>query len=208
MENVAALRRRGLDRVLGDLAEIGYDAAWTSVRAAEVGAPHNRERVFVLGYRPEALPMLSAAADTDVPGRSRNQGLAESAGARFAVRRRRPGGHALPATRVDIAASTDPRWGRYAPAIRRWEDVLRRPAPYPIERGTKGQPRIAPAFSEWLMGLPAGFVTDLELPYGAQLKALGNGVVPQQATAGLQRLVDQVPRTGDHISPNDERSNN
>jgi DNA (cytosine-5)-methyltransferase 1 len=58
------------------------------------------------------------------------------------------------------------------------------------------------------MGLPAGFVTDLELPYGAQLKALGNGVVPQQATAGLQRLVDQVPRTGDHISPNDERSNN
>jgi DNA (cytosine-5)-methyltransferase 1 len=39
------------------------------------------------------------------------------------------------------------------------------------------------------MGLPAGFVTGLGLPYGAQLRMLGNGVVPQQATAALGLLV-------------------
>ena len=41
---------RALGRVLGDLASIGYDAVWTTVRASDVGAPHRRERVFVLAY--------------------------------------------------------------------------------------------------------------------------------------------------------------
>jgi DNA (cytosine-5)-methyltransferase 1 len=50
VENVAALRVRGLGRVLGDLAEIGYDAEWDCVRAADVGAPHLRNRLFLLAY--------------------------------------------------------------------------------------------------------------------------------------------------------------
>src|SRR5262245_8240934 len=52
VENVAALRWRGggLDRVLGDLAEAGYDALWRSVRAADIGAAHRRERVFLLAW--------------------------------------------------------------------------------------------------------------------------------------------------------------
>jgi DNA (cytosine-5)-methyltransferase 1 len=58
------------------------------------------------------------------------------------------------------------------------------------------------------MGLPAGFVTDLGLPHGAQLKALGNGVVPQQATTALRQLLDQVVQTRRHASPDNERSNN
>ena len=48
LENVSALLNRGLDRVLGTLAETGYDAAWTSVKASDVGAPHRRERIFIL----------------------------------------------------------------------------------------------------------------------------------------------------------------
>lgn len=39
------------------------------------------------------------------------------------------------------------------------------------------------------MGLPAGFVTGLDLPYGAQHRILGNGVVLQQAEAALRQLV-------------------
>ena len=205
MENVAALRRRGLDRVLGDLAESGYHAVWTSVRASDVGAPHQRERLFILGYQPEALPRLAAAADADRQRRSRTPRLAEGTAAGLAVRRRRPHSHALPNTRV--ATPSDSRWGQYGPAIRRWEAVLGRPAPYPIERGTKGQPRIDPAFSEWLMGLPAGFVTNLELPYGAQLKALGNGVVPLQATAALRQLLYQVVEANEPPGPTTKRSN-
>ena len=61
VENVAGIRRRGLDRVLGDLAEMGYYAVWGSVRASDVGAPHRRERVFILGYRQEAGQILAAA---------------------------------------------------------------------------------------------------------------------------------------------------
>lgn len=48
LENVAALLTRGLDRVLGTLAEVGYDAQWHCIPAASVGAPHIRDRVFII----------------------------------------------------------------------------------------------------------------------------------------------------------------
>lgn len=46
------------------------------------------------------------------------------------------------------------------------------------------------------MGVPDGWVTDLALPYGAQHRILGNGVVPQQATAALQLLVGIAAEDG------------
>lgn len=55
VENVAALRSRGLDRVLGDLASCGFDAEWSCLAASDVGAPHKRDRMFVLAYRDEDL---------------------------------------------------------------------------------------------------------------------------------------------------------
>jgi len=50
LENVAALRTRGFDQVLGSLASLGYDAEWHCVSAASVGAPHKRDRMFILAY--------------------------------------------------------------------------------------------------------------------------------------------------------------
>ncbi len=50
LENVAALLTRGLDQVLGTLAWHGYDAEWEVVSAASVGAPHRRDRVFIIAY--------------------------------------------------------------------------------------------------------------------------------------------------------------
>jgi DNA (cytosine-5)-methyltransferase 1 len=50
MENVGALTVRGLDRVLGSLLEIGYDAEWQDIRASDVGAPHRRERIWIVAY--------------------------------------------------------------------------------------------------------------------------------------------------------------
>jgi DNA (cytosine-5)-methyltransferase 1 len=41
---------RALGAVLGDLADIGYDAKWTGLRAADTGAPHNRFRIFIVAY--------------------------------------------------------------------------------------------------------------------------------------------------------------
>lgn len=50
VENVAALLERGMGRVLGDLAEIGYNAEWQVISAANLGAPHLRERVWICAY--------------------------------------------------------------------------------------------------------------------------------------------------------------
>jgi len=50
MENVGALTFRGLTDVLGSLAEIGYDAEWQDIRAEDVGAPHRRERIWIIAY--------------------------------------------------------------------------------------------------------------------------------------------------------------
>lgn len=50
IENVSALRSRGLDAVLGSLHKIGYDAEWHCVPASAVGAPHRRDRIWILAY--------------------------------------------------------------------------------------------------------------------------------------------------------------
>ena len=80
-------------------------------------------------------------------------------------------------------------WGVYAPAVRRWEQVLGRRAPFPTQPGTHGRPVLAPAFVEWLQGLEPGWVTGLPLPRTAQLRALGNCVVPQQAACAVGLLL-------------------
>ena len=50
MENVPAITFRGLDSVLGSLSEIGYDAEWCIISAAQFGAPHLRKRWFCVAY--------------------------------------------------------------------------------------------------------------------------------------------------------------
>jgi len=55
IENVAALRSRGLDEVLRSLAEIGYDAEWHCIPASAIGAPHRRDRVWIVAYSNSVL---------------------------------------------------------------------------------------------------------------------------------------------------------
>lgn len=54
VENSPMLVVRGLDRVLGDLAELGYDAKWGVVGADDAGAPHRRKRFWLWGTRHES----------------------------------------------------------------------------------------------------------------------------------------------------------
>lgn len=78
VENVAALAIRGLDVVLGDLREIGFDAEWSTVSACTVGAPHPRERLFIVAY-PEGSGfggMRSARPQGELAGRGPKQGRA------------------------------------------------------------------------------------------------------------------------------------
>ena len=105
-------------------------------------------------------------------------------------------------TLTDATVRQPGRWGDYAPAIARWEHVIGLPAPLPTELGPKGSPRLSAAFSEWLMGLPAGWITDPAMwvnvkPSTArnqQLKLAGNGVVPQQCYAATERFKSDFAR--------------
>jgi DNA (cytosine-5)-methyltransferase 1 len=114
--------------------------------------------------------------------------VADSRSTRNATAGRTPGAqYSKGWTLADIAH--DDRWGQYAPAIARWEAILGRPAPDPTEPGSKGQPRLSPRFVEWLMGLADGWVTAIPgLTRNEQLRALGNGVVPQQCAAAISHL--------------------
>ena len=84
-------------------------------------------------------------------------------------------------------------WGKFEPVIRRWEATIDRPAPLPTKPDGKDDGhRLSADFVEWMMGLPEGWVCDPEigLKRVEQLKALGNGVVPQQAELALRLLID------------------
>lgn len=111
----------------------------------------------------------------------------------------RASGGAVGSSNVTLTDATTRRgtrgidWGDYETAIRRWEAATR-PAPEPTETGPRGGQRLSPLFVEWMQGLPEGHVTDpaIGLTRNEQLKALGNGVVPQQAEAALR---DMLART-------------
>ena len=83
-------------------------------------------------------------------------------------------------------------WGRYARAVLRWEHVTGRLVPFPLEPGRNGNMVLARQFVEWMMGLPAGHVSDIGLSRNATLRILGNGVVPQQAVLALSALLSRV----------------
>lgn len=51
LENVPAIRTRGAERVVKELAALGYDCRWDVLSAYDVGAPHKRERWFLLAHR-------------------------------------------------------------------------------------------------------------------------------------------------------------
>lgn len=53
---------RALGAVLGDLADLGYDARWCGVRAADAGAPHNRFRIFIVAY-PRGVNVTDSDSD-------------------------------------------------------------------------------------------------------------------------------------------------
>lgn len=303
LENVAGHRSLGFDRVLGDLAEDGLHVRWTSVRASDVGAPHQRERLFILaeladthGGRCEVGPQRDSESlerelepsqrrnthrrdlsTADAASDGRHQGWPEPAGliggsdaaergdgpvdllptpnaqdgnggGRFnseghqstlpgTVRELLPtpkasdgqrqdcasernrhtpslvsvghylptpdasdatGGGTNPSRReqqghhiqlIDEVLADQNRWGKYAPAIHRWEQVTRT-APSPTEPNRNGNPRLNPAFSEWMMGWPAGWVTAVPgISRNDQLRIIGNGVVPQCASMALRWLL-------------------
>jgi hypothetical protein len=109
-----------------------------------------------------------------------------------------------PKTRIETEVMLgDVNWGKFEPAIRRWEETLGRPAPAPTKPdGKDGAHRLSSAFTEWMMGVPEGWITGVGLTRNEELKACGNGVVPQQAELALRVLLEgiSIPRGGGQVN--------
>lgn len=310
---------RAVGAVLGSLADLGFDAEWCGLSAADVGACHKRLRIFILAWPaadtsstrrdrgqgrntepvtgsqcpgrpdPDGRSERASAADAErggrrrwppepvgkqvgraattgdcedsaahaecgagqgdghavegdgsqadggrqsVPGRCGGAAADADGDGRPWVRREQPkqcdvdrcggtdrDGHSTeppapthtdggqlrfePVTEPGRGGPAEPanavQWGEYGPAVRRWERVLGRFAPVPVEPNTAGGQRLAPRFVEWMQGLPEGHVTDpaLGLTRNEQLRLLGNTVVPQQAEAATRLCLRRAAQTID-----------
>lgn len=184
-ENVRGHLTLGLAEVLEDLASIGWDAQWACVRASDVGAPHHRERLFILAYpngqRPQAGGLTRRPAPEITWDNNMLDFLAGLNGA------------------VDIDHELRCQFEDYGPAILTWALITGTPPPPLLvdHPGRSLHPRFPesksatnPEFIEWMMGLPAGWVTGVPGLVRTQiLKALGNGVCPQQGAAALRNML-------------------
>lgn len=195
VENVAALLARGLGTVLADLAALGYDAEWDCIPASAVGAPHQRDRIWLVAYpervelreQPEPQcgsegPALvgvdgSAQPVADAQGRSgdgRGAGtLADPTG--NGRRSRRSGGSAREGQdRADVSA----------PGVEDAEGE-RRAAQRPHGPGEAGSDGVAgpagerPGSAPWAVEPDVGRVADGVPARVDRLRALGNALVPQ-----------------------------
>lgn len=192
LENVAGHLSLGFDRVLGELAESGYDTRWVCIPASAAGAPHKRERVFVLAYPKNKPWRIGDGTDLQARRDSRRQRSTTGAGAdaysdNIGSDRRwgsRHGGIEPSYPRVPDAV-----WGRHLEAIQHWEGITGRHAPWPGHPGGG----VTTEFTEWQMGWPYGLVTDpaIGLSREQQAHIIGNGVVPQQAALALRLLTER-----------------
>jgi len=91
LENVAALLGRGLGSILGHLAEVGYDTEWHCISAASVGAPHQRDRVWIIAADADRSAAAASRsdggagqmADANVSGLAFRQGQSRDVGEEF-----------------------------------------------------------------------------------------------------------------------------
>jgi DNA (cytosine-5)-methyltransferase 1 len=155
LENVPGLLHGGIEYVLGDLASVGFDAEWTSIRASDVGAPHRRERVFILG-----IPSSSGRSSGSDREREHEVHQVENRKVAEDSKLRRVGQsvrHWLtPSANEDAAGTVDGKM----------QNMLSHQAQ--VETGVTSQndsgQRLNPLFVEWLMGWPEGWLdlTDSE----------------------------------------------
>ena len=174
LENVRGHLSLGLKEVLSCLASLGYDAKWQTVRASDVGAPHRRERVFIVAQstntNSERFPLGENSSDA-----VRNQGQPQSViGDMGAAISNTDNQHISHHRQVQ-------ELGRRFTSRR---DMQMQTPPTPLDQDGK----LSALFVEYMMGLPVGWITDSGLSRAQQLKMLGNGVVPQQAEYALELL--------------------
>tara|TARA_R110002020_G_scaffold14119_1_gene50253 strand:- start:2146 stop:3063 length:918 start_codon:yes stop_codon:yes gene_type:complete len=186
LENVRGIVSRGLDRVLGALASLGYDAEWGCLQAKQTGATHKRERWFCLAYpsgfagkrRREAKDLVrttgAAQENSEQWEWSRSSadhslgGMAHTSGTRLE-------GSEWPRAHGEKATTHGPATELRLPCFP--------PGPNDLERWERVPDALKPAVRR---------VADGNAYRVDRLRALGNGVVPLQAAVALSLLADRA----------------
>jgi DNA (cytosine-5)-methyltransferase 1 len=161
-ENVAVLRSRGLDQVLRSLAEIGYDAEWHCIPASAVGAPHQRDRVWIVAYpqlHGRAAPEIAGSIEETIRRQSQRSDNA------FDV----AGASSVPAPSADVANTN---------IVETQVQTERQHASQQVLRGTSEAWRTTVG-GFWGVEPNVGRVADGVSGRVDRLKQLGNAVVPQ-----------------------------
>ena len=200
LENVRGHLTLGFKEVLQGLTEIGYDARWEIVRASDVGAPHRRERLFIIAYpngsTSEQLRRTSReifrTGSEIINGSDRQEFRTSRSIVTNSNDSGRIGNSKKPSSGYKSGAisntyskqlQTDRQAQRLGWRLETPLELSMRRTPNPLD-----QSKLNPKFVEYMMGLPEGWVTDLDISRAQQFKLLGNGVVPQQAFRALEIL--------------------
>jgi DNA (cytosine-5)-methyltransferase 1 len=215
LENVRGHLSLGFKEVLQDLTKVGYDAKWTIVRASDVGAPHRRERLFILAQPAHTnsigSPLVGKQSGTQGNQRQ-SQFESEHLGESIASNPNSSSNQQLRRAHRTIYGKAEEFIDRTdREIVRPSGEVISNPNTEQLSANgqTQGlgwrfetpsqlsmrrtpnpldQSKLNPIFVEYMMGLPEGWVTDLGLSRAQQFKLLGNGVVPQQAYEAIRRL--------------------
>lgn len=190
LENVPGLRSSGgLAPVLGDLAASGYRVAWTSLRAADVGASHQRERVFIVGVadghgdgfgrvrRGGVSDGLGQALRHDSDGCGPVVADASRPGPQGRERRSAPDRGRGPAASGPASELRPLQLFAPGPDADDWLEIIRR------------APHLAPATQSGVRCVVDGHAVVVGASRADQLRAIGNGVVALQAAVAVRFLL-------------------
>jgi len=201
MENVRGHLTLGFKEVLKGLAEVGYDAKWRVVRASDVGAPHQRARLFIIAY-PSSTGLQGTwhktnditngfIANTDShaceESRRANRGIRGTTSEVIDGSDRQKHRSCCEASinTCNQFKSHDGQVSELGSRFTSRREMQLQDLPNTLDQ----LGRLNPVFVEYMMGLPKGWVTDLDISRSQQLKMLGNGVVPQQAEYAIHQLL-------------------
>lgn len=170
---------------------------WDGPARAETQHAEPEQRGDALAYaNGPRLEKRNGRDGGELPAIERNgHAVSDALGVGWEERRPEPARQLWRPDAAECGVPDPGRWGAYAEAVARWESIRQLSAPDATEIGRRGGRVLSPRFVEWMMGLDPGHVTDTPgLSRPAQVAALGNGVVPQQAEAALRHLVGVLAR--------------